>query len=142
MKSFKTASSDVEERDDRESSRPEYVKNLAKDWKNWTGMEDKDIEDGLDYITGDLFYEMRKLTSQLCKQNELTVKKIIRESNIVLDGDKEQLRKLFEIVEVQLDLNKKVSKKLINACWKSINDKQKIGVDKLCISVAKWKKDN
>ena len=124
---------------DKRNNRPHYLFELHKKWCKWTGIEDPDILESLDYLSGDLFFEMRKLTSQACILNEETEKRIIRKltSELNLQGNKEKLRAVATIIFDSMKTEKDSIKELIDVSWRNIVDKQKVGIDKVCIVVAK-----
>ena len=119
--------------------RPHYLYELEKRWVRWTGINDPDVLESLDYLSGDLFFEMRKLTSQICIENEDNEKVLVRKLDEILHfkGDKELTRKIGEVIFSIMANEKKSIKKLIDTCWRDIVDKQKVGIDKICIVVTK-----
>jgi len=123
----------------KKDGRPHYLFELEKRWVRWTDIQDPDILEALDYLSGDLFFEMRKLTSQSCLMNEETEKKLIRklDSALGLQGDREKLREVGQIVFDCMRGEKENLKGLIDKSWRDIVDKQKVGIDKVCIVVTK-----
>ncbi len=124
----------------RKDGRPHYLLELHKRWCRWTEIDDPDVLESLDYLSGDLFFEMRKLTSQICILNEETEKKILRKlvDNLhIPSGDKEKLRAVGEVIFEQMGKEKEALKELIDKSWRDIVDKQKVGIDKVCIVVTK-----
>jgi len=121
------------------AGRPHYVFEMCKRWERWTDIEDPDVLEGLDYLSGDLFFEMRKLTSQICIANEEAEKKLIRKLDALLglQGDREKLRAVGEIVFDVIRGEKDTLKGLVDKSWRDIVDKQKVGIDKVCIVVTR-----
>lgn len=90
--------------------KPSYLKALEDKWTKWTGIEEEDAYEALNDFSGDLFFELRKLTSKICTTCE---------ENGVDDKIKDEM------------------KDLIDETWRNIIDHQKIGLDKLCIVIKK-----
>ena len=88
--------------------KPSYLIAMEEKWVKWTGIEDADAFEALNDFSGDLFLEMRKLTSKICTECE---------TKGVNDETKDQF------------------KEMIDETWRNIIDHQKIGLDKLCIVV-------
>lgn len=88
--------------------KPSYLVAMEEKWVKWTGLEDADAFEAINDFSGDLFLEMRKLTSKICTECE---------TKGVSDETKEQF------------------KEMIDETWRNIIDHQKIGLDKLCIVV-------
>ena len=89
-------------------TKPSYLIAMEDKWTKWTGIEDADAFEALNDFSGDLFLEMRKLTSKICTE--------------------------IETRELPEDFKEKV-KEQIDEAWRNIIDHQKIGLDKLCIVV-------
>ena len=94
--------------------KPGYLISMEEKWVKWTGIEDPEVFEALNDFSGDLFLEMRKLTARVCE---------IIESKEYPDEFKNQV------------------KDLIDETWRNIIDRQKIGLDKLCIVVKGHLKD-
>ena len=90
---------------------PSYMKVYKEKFEKWTGIEDADADEALNDFSGDLYLEMRKLTSKLCTECE-----------------QRELPEEF----------KQFSKDLIDETWRNIIDHQKIGLDKLCIVIKRY----
>ena len=123
----------------KKDGRPHYLFELEKRWVKWTDIQDPDVLEGLDYLSGDLFFEMRKLTSQVCLANEEAEKRLVRrlDSLLNLQGDRAKLREVGEIVLKTMAEEKASMKSLIDKSWRDIVDKQKVGIDKVCIVVTR-----
>lgn len=95
---------------------PKYLKLLENKFRTWTRIEDEELSEALNDLCGDSYFEMRKMTAQICRA--------IEQGNVpepaVLVGE---------------------VKRIIDDTWRSIIDKQKVGVDKLGIVVRKHLKD-
>lgn len=123
----------------KRDGRPHYLFELEKRWIRWTDIQDPDILEALDYLSGDLFFEMRKLTSQSCLANEEAEKRMIRKlsASFNLQDNREKLREVAQIVFDCMQGEKEGLKGLIDKSWRDIVDKQKVGIDKVCIVVTK-----
>jgi len=97
---------------------PQFQVILEEKFKTWTKINDPETGDAIKDLCGGLFFEMRKMTAQICrvieskKVDENIQKQIIEETKAVIDDT-----------------------------WKCIIDKQKVGIDKLGIIVRKYVKD-
>jgi hypothetical protein len=94
--------------------KPSYLLELEAKWKRWTKIDDKEAYEALKDLSGDLWGELRKLEAQLCKEIE----------NRQLPDD-----------------FKEFAKARIRDTWRDIIGHQKIGLDKLCIVVRKYLKE-
>ena len=88
---------------------------LENKFKTWTKIDDPEVSDALRDLCGGLFFEMRKMTAQICR--------VIESKNL---GEKVQKDTISE------------TKTVIDDTWKCIIDKQKVGIDKLGIIVRKY----
>ncbi len=91
--------------------KPSYLIELENKWVRWTGIDDKEAQEALKDLSGDLWSELRKLEAQLCKEIE-----------------NRQMPEDF----------KEFTKARIRDTWRDIIGHQKIGLDKLCIVVRKY----
>jgi len=123
----------------RKDGRPQYLLELEGRWIKWTDIDDPDILEALDYLSGDLFFEMRKLTSQSCLTNEESERRLIRKLTGVLgiQNDRDKLRDIGQAIIGIMNEEKCNLKMLIDKSWRDIVDKQKVGIDKVCIVVTK-----
>ena len=99
------------------SSQPHFQKILLTKFQTWTKIEDPELEEAIKDLCGDSFFEMRKMTAQICRAVE----------NQSLDA------KVSKALTTEL-------KKVIDDTWRCIIDKQKVGMDKLSIIVRKYVK--
>ena len=97
---------------------PQFQLILEEKFKTWTKINDPEVSDALKDLCGGLFFEMRKMTAQLCR--------IVEGKNLGEEKEKETIADL---------------KVIIDDTWKCIIDKQKVGIDKLGIIVRKYVKD-
>ena len=95
--------------------KPSYLIELQAKFKRWTGIDDSEIEEAIKDLSGDLWGELRKLESQLCTEIE----------NRKLPDD-----------------FKEYTKARIRDVWRDIIGHQKIGMDKLCIVIRKYIKED
>jgi len=95
--------------------KPSYLLELEAKWKRWTKIDDKEAFEALKDLSGDLWSELRKLEAMLCKEIE-----------------NRQLPEDF----------KEFTKAKIRDTWRDIIGHQKIGLDKLCIVVRKYLKED
>jgi hypothetical protein len=93
---------------------PPYLKSLIESFSNWTGIEEELLKEPIRDISGDLWSEIRKFQAHVCEEIE---------SRELDDEFKEYVKK--KIAEM----------------WRNINEKQKIGTDKLGIVVARHEKE-
>jgi len=94
--------------------KPSYLLELESKWKRWTKIDDKEAFEAIKDLSGDLWGELRKLEAQLCKEIE-----------------NRQFPEDF----------KEFTKARIRDTWRDIIGHQKIGLDKLCIVIRKYLKD-
>jgi len=94
--------------------KPSYLLELEAKWKRWTKIDDPEAFEALKDLSGDLWGELRKLEAQLCKEIE----------NRELPDD-----------------FKEFTKARIRDTWRDIIGHQKIGLDKLCIVIRKYLKE-
>jgi hypothetical protein len=97
---------------------PQFQVILEEKFKIWTKINDPETGDAIKDLCGSLFFEMRKMTAQICR---------------VIESKKLDDKVQKQIVEE--------SKAIIDDTWKCIIDKQKVGIDKLGIIVRKYVKD-
>ena len=109
-----------------------FVKEVTQRFQHWTGVSSPDIEDAISDLTGDTYYEMRKLTSILLSH----VEDLIRRGKYkgYLDGSELNSEQREEVEKVREDLKEEVRSQ-INLAWKAVLNKQKVGVDKLAIAL-------
>lgn len=121
------------------SGRPHYLFDMQSRWERWTNIKDSDVLEGLDYLSGDLFFEMRKLTAQMCLTNEDTEKKVIRKivEILKLREDEDKMKEVGRELLAIMGAEKQKIREMIDNSWKEIVDKQKIGVDKICFVVTR-----
>jgi len=96
---------------------PKFLLILENKFKTWTKIEDVEVGEALRDVCGDTFFELRKMTAQVCR----TV-----ESSSLEEEEKKKV-----VTEL---------KTIIDDVWRGIIDKQKVGVDKLGIVVRKYVK--
>jgi len=90
------------------STKPPYLIALEKKWITWTGIDDEDVFEAINDVSGNLFKILRKLTAQLCNECE---------SRELPEDFKELL------------------KSKIDEAWHEIIERQKVGIDKIAIVV-------
>lgn len=101
------------------TKQPQFQKILVEKFKTWTNIDDEEIEDALKDLCGDSFFEIRKMTAQICR---------------CIEGQGIDTKKA-EVITTALKL-------IIDDTWRCIIDKQKIGIDKLGIIVRKYVKED
>ena len=108
----------IEKKVTRGRKTPEFQEVLEKKFRTWTGLEDPEISEALKDLCGDSYFEIRRMTAQLCRAIEASgiepqkIKDLVQETKILIDD-----------------------------AWRSTIDKQKVGVDKLGIVIRKHLKD-
>lgn len=105
----------VETDNDKKNAIPKFQKILEDKFQTWTKIEDPDVSEALKDLCGDSFFEMRKMTAQLCRA--------IESGNLEKNKEKEIIENV---------------KRIIDDTWRCIIDKQKVGIDKLGIIVRKY----
>ena len=105
----------IQTNDDKHPTKPHFQQLLVNKFKTWTKIEDAELEEAIKDLCGDSFFEMRKMTAQICRAVESQY------------TDPKQAEKL--ITEL---------KAVIDDTWRCIIDKQKVGIDKLGIIVRKY----
>jgi hypothetical protein len=107
-------------------------------FKKWTGIADESVEEALRELTGDTYFEMRKLTSQSLS----IIESFVEQGKYCGYKDGKQLtaeqKKCIKEVPEEL---KGMIRELIEASWRSILNKQKMGIDKLSLSLRPYIKD-
>ena len=101
----------IKTEEDKSSGLPSFQQILEKKLKTWTGIQDEELSEALKDLCGDSFFEMRKMTAQICR--------------------------MLESAEVSRETIDAV-KEIIDNTWRGIIDKQKVGMDKLGIIVRKY----
>ncbi len=109
----------VQTEEDKHPAQPRFQQILSDKFKTWTKIEDSELDEALKDLCGDSFFEMRKMTAQICR---------------AVEGQLSD-EKLSEKLIIEL-------KAVIDDTWRCIIDKQKIGIDKLGIIVRKYVKDD
>ena len=117
-----------EARDNKFPFEEEVIQRFMK----WTGISDPDISESLKDLTGDTYFEMRKLISQLLTEIETSV--TTGQYCGYLNGKELTEDEKSCIKEVKEDM-KEFVRISIEATWRSILNKQKIGIDKLSLSL-------
>jgi len=106
----------------------------------WLGLsKNADIDEALEDLTGDTYFEMRKLISQLLTEIEtmVTMGKYVGH----LNGKELTEEEKSCIKEVKEDF-KEFTRTAVEATWRSILNKQKIGIDKLSLSLKPYINEN
>jgi len=94
---------------------PKFQQILLEKFKTWTKIEDVEVGEAVKDLCGDSFYEMRKMTAQICRAVE----------------SRELEKEVAEQLISEL-------KEVIDNSWRCIIDKQKVGMDKLGIIIRKY----
>jgi hypothetical protein len=115
---IKSVNKQVIETQEDKNKTPQFQIILEDKFKTWTKINDPEIGDAIKDLCGGLFFEMRKMTAQVCR---------------TIEGKGLEEKKQKELIS---DL-----KIIIDDTWKCIIDKQKVGIDKLGIVVRKYVKD-
>lgn len=115
-----------------------FEQEITGRFTKWTGLKDPDILEALKDLTGDTYFEMRKLISLSLTKVETMVEQ--GEYCGFLNGKELTEEQRESIKELKEDL-KEYLRLTIEATWRSILNKQKIGVDKLSISIKPFLKD-
>jgi len=101
-------------------------------FKKWTGLMNPEIEEALKELTGDTYFEMRKLISQLLTKIEQKIENGeycgYTEGRPLTEDQKKDLLNTKEEL-------KEFIKATVEETWRSILTKQKIGIDKLSLSI-------
>ncbi len=105
----------IKTEDDNRPAQPHFQEILLKKFKTWTKIDDPELAEALKDLCGDSFFEMRKMTAQLCRAVEAQI------------SDEKKAKQLIT------DL-----KAVIDDTWRCVIDKQKVGIDKLGIIVRKY----
>jgi hypothetical protein len=115
-----------------------FHKDIEEKIDNWKStVEVECLKEPIMDLTGDTFYEIRKM--------EQGVLSIIEEAIIsgrykgFKDGvefSEEEVNSIKEGKIIEEDLKNAV-KKILNKCWQSMLNKQKVGIDKLIITMIK-----
>jgi len=109
-----------------------FTKYISNRFKKWTGVYDKEITESLSNISGDTYYEMRRLISILLTEVEKKIES--GEYKGFLDQKELTKEQKKDIKNVNEDL-KSALRVAVENTWRSICNKQKIGIDKLGIAI-------
>ena len=113
---------------------------IAHRFRKWTGIkDDPDLDEALLDLTGDTYFEMRKLISiQMSHVEELINNGLY---SGFINGEK-----LTETQKQSIKISKEDLKEFlrltIEATWRAVLNKQKIGVDKLSIALKSYIKSD
>lgn len=114
-----------------------FEEEIRSRFKKWTGISDVDVDDALKDLSGDTYFEMRKLISQ-----ELSAIETLIASGKYCgykDGEKLNDEDRKNINAVKEDL-KEYCRIMIETTWRSILNKQKVGIDKLGLAIRPYLK--
>ena len=113
---------------------------ILKRFCKWIDIkQNKEIDEALVDLTGDTYFEMRKLISQLLTNIEELI--VTEKYCGYVDGKKLTEEQKQSIKEVREDL-KEFTRMSVEATWRSMLNKQKIGIDKLSLSLRPYIKIN
>lgn len=99
----------------------------------WLGIErNVDIDEAIEELTGDTYFEMRKLISQLLTEVESLI--ITDKYCGYVDGKELTDEQKESIKNVKEDL-KEFVRDLVEGTWRTMLKKQKMGIDKLSIAL-------
>lgn len=108
-------------------------------FKRWTNISDEEIDEALVDITGDTYYEMRKLVSKMLAEIERMIQEGLypghRGRKPLTEDEKKNLKTVKEDF-------KTFSKESIEGSWSAMLNKQKIGIDKLALGIKPYLKEN
>jgi hypothetical protein len=112
---------------------------ISERFCRWLNIEkDTKIEEALNDLTGDTYLEMRRLISELLTEIEAMISAGVYEGYI--DGKPLTAEQKKGIKEVKEDL-KEFVRITVEEAWRAILNKQKVGVDKLSLSLKDYMKD-
>lgn len=89
----------------------DFVKKLEEKWTTWTGIENPEIGDALKDLSGNLYHELRKFEAILLGEVDRR-------------GYPAEFKDFIKLARTET--------------WKGILGKQKVGMDKMCIIVARY----
>lgn len=109
-----------------------FQKEVADRFKKWTGLSSPEIDEALRDLTGDTYFEMRKLTRLLLN----AVENLVRSGKYAgfVDGKELTSEQRQNIERVDEDLKREI-REIVDTAWRSILNKQKIGSDKLALGI-------
>ena len=109
-----------------------FHEHIVQRFSKWTGLTDEDIAEALKDLTGDTYFEMRKLISILLTYMET----LIEEGKYVgfIHGNELTETQKESIKDVKEDAKEHI-RTAIESSWRAILNKQKLGVDKLSLSL-------
>lgn len=121
----------------REDKKFPFKAEITHRFRKWLDVEDSEIDEALVDLTGDTYFEMRKLISQCL----LEIENLIIEGKYCGYENRKELttEQKERIKEVKEDL-KEFLRTTIESTWRAILNKQKIGIDKLSISLKPYLK--
>jgi len=110
-----------------------YQESLERKFEKWNGFINDDIKEAIQDVSGDTYLELRKLTSLLLT----LVEKNIQENKYTgyQNGKPLTEEQKLDLAHTDEDL-KLAMKEIINSVWVSIINKQKVGFDKLFITIS------
>lgn len=114
-----------------------FKEEIENKYNQWIQTPNEEIKESLIDLTGDTYFEMRKLEHSVM----LEIEKLILSGKYAgyKDGKQfteEDLNSLRNGEKVDEEL-KKTIKKAISSTWATILTKQKVGIDKFFIAIAK-----
>ena len=115
-----------------DSNKFPFKEEVVKKFKKWLQIDDQEIDEALVELTGDTYFEMRKLISMVLNHVEgmITTDKY----DGYVEGNKLTAEEKSSIKEVREDL-KEFLRTTIEGSWRAILNKQRMGVDKLGIAL-------
>lgn len=117
-----------------------FKEEICNRFCKWLELEDtKDIEEALEDLTGDTYFEMRKLISQLLTEVENMVDS--GKYSGYLNGKELTEEEQRGIKEMKED-HKEFLRIAVESTWRAILNKQKVGIDKLSLSLKPHMKVN
>lgn len=123
-----------------ERKRPTYLIDIIRNFKDWSQINDEEIDDAIEYASGNMYFEIRKMTSLLCQLNEKMVSRMIKKVDKNVTNDRQFLGEVFEVMRDEMEEMKKEMKSTIDATWRDMVDRQKVGWDKMSLILLKDKK--
>ncbi len=112
-----------------------FQEHIKGRFAKWTGIMDDRIEDALVDLSGDTYFEMRKLIKVILTETE---RMIVGGKYAGFQNGKELTEEQKQSINVTKEDFKDFLRTNIEQTWKTILNKQKVGVDKLGLALSDY----
>ena len=116
-----------------------FEKDIKDRFTRWLGVDDAEVLESLEDLCGDTYFEMRKLIAVMLSE----VEEMIRSEKYsgYKNGEELSEEDRGRIKEIKEDF-KEFARTSIETTWRSILNKQKVGIDKLGLALRPYLHQN